>query len=1007
LWECNYRLCIGIIAIILFLGVAGTLTEALAIVPVDFSDIPITTDLTLPTKMELSPDGHSLLISEKCGDLRIVENGVLFAQPFLSIAVNCNGFDIGLLGIAFDPDYENNGYIYLYYTPDEVPLINRVSRFTTDPTNHHLGLAGSELILLNTEPTFTDSHMGGAIDFGPDGTLFIASGDNYYPHLGQDLTTRFGKILRINSDGTIPSDNPFLSTPGAYPEIWAYGLRNPFTMQITPSGTMYIGDVGQVSWEEINKVETTSPGANFGWSICEGICNTPPFIDPYHSYAHPGGGGGGLGGAATIVGPVYDASQFPVEYQNNVFFADYVQGFIKRITPTNQVIDFASGIGSPIDMEVASDGSLYYLTIFPGELHKVEYTLGNNPPTAVATANPTQGLPPLLVTFDGSGSSDLDLDPLTYSWDFGDGSPTGSGVLPTHSYTTLGAYTATLTVDDGNGGTGIDTVLINVGNPPVATINTPLAGTLYEGGTTVLFSGSATDTEDGTLLATAFEWTINFHHNTHTHPYNAYSGITAGSYDVDTENETDVDVFYRIILKVTDSDGLIDTTFVDVLPTLVNLTIDTDVAGLTIIVDETTQPTPFVTESIIGITRTLNAPLAQFLNGDTYDYVSWSDGGANMHDIVTPATDTTYTASYVLGTTADFTLTIESLNMAGDPFNGFFTTVDDGPTTTTGFTLLNFIGTGGVTYSVQTQDYNEFTFDHWEDGTTVTPRDVNLISDVTISAYYFDPNLDVTPPTVFANPLGGTFLNTVDVTLIATDDLDPNPVIHFTLDGSPATTSSPVYSIPITINTDTTVNFIAIDNSGNQSPASFFEDYVITINDTTPPTVSANPTGGVFFNEGDVLLTASDDLDPNPAIYYTTDGVTIPDNTSTLYAGPIPITVDTTLMFMSEDSAGNASPPSTEVYTITTATTVELTITTVDSLGAEITQQFVVLFQGGVIIDSGFSPHIFTVNIGESYEAGAADFGSNVFTNWEDSSTANPRPFSITTDTTFIASYTP
>jgi len=439
----------AIAIIFLSLALIPFVGSAAADVPIGFSDSLIAEGLNNPTAMEVSPDGHLILVSEKCGNLRVIEDGVLLAQPFVSIPVDCNG-ERGLIGIAFDPNYETNGYVYIFYVTQNDPVIHsRVSRVTADPANHHLALAGSEVPILDLEPQGSESHIGGAIEFGPDDKLYVSTGENNAPQLASDLTSRFGKILRINSDGTIPTDNPFLGVPGAYPEIWASGLRNPFTFQFSSTGTMHIGENGESSWEEIN---VGLAGADYGWATCEGACNTPPFVDPLYTYAHPGCTGcTNTGGASIIAGPFYEGTQFPAIYQDSYFFADYVQGFIKRLTPTNQEVDFASNLSFPVAMELAPDGSLYYLSIFPGEVHKITYDLVNGIPTAVATANPSSGLPPLSVTLDGSGSSDPDGDPLAYSWDFGDGSPAGSGVSVQHTYGSAGPYTATLTVDDGNG----------------------------------------------------------------------------------------------------------------------------------------------------------------------------------------------------------------------------------------------------------------------------------------------------------------------------------------------------------------------------------------------------------------------------------------------------------------------------------------------------------------------------------------------------------------------------
>ena len=362
----------------------------------EFVDSTFVSGLNLPVAMEFAPDGR-LFVAEKNGALRVIKNGALLATPFLTVSVNSSG-ERGLLGITFDPNFATNGYVYVYFTTSTSPH-NRVSRFTADPLNPDRAIAGSELQILNLEPlTTATNHNGGAIHFGKDGKLYVAVGDNAFPPDSQSLANRFGKILRINSDGTIPPDNPFFNTANARQEIWALGLRNPFTFAFSPSPTsnlMYINDNGQDDWEEIN---SGTSGANFGWPVCEGACSTPGFADPIYSYPHPTGQGRSITGAA-----FYEATQFPLEYRGNYFFGDYVAGFIKRLTPTGQVIDFLSNLNSPVDIDVGSDGSLYYLSIGSGSIHRVQYvSTGNNNPIAVATANPTSGGPPLAVNFNGS-----------------------------------------------------------------------------------------------------------------------------------------------------------------------------------------------------------------------------------------------------------------------------------------------------------------------------------------------------------------------------------------------------------------------------------------------------------------------------------------------------------------------------------------------------------------------------------------------------------------------------
>jgi hypothetical protein len=191
-------------------------------------------------------------------------------------------------------------------------------------------------------------------------------------------------------------------------------------------------------------------------------------------------------------------------------------------------------------------------------------------------------------------------------------------------------------------------------------VTQPAAGTLYSAGNTISYAGTATDTEDGTLPASAFTWRVDFHHDTHTHPFVPdTSGSRTGSFVIPTSGETASNVWYRIHLTVWDSGGLSATTYRDVLPRTVALTLATSPAGLSLNLDGQPVVTPSTVQGVVGIVRTLQAPSPQTVNGTTYQFVSWSDGGAQTHTVSTPAVNTTYTATYQVSTPApDFTLSL-------------------------------------------------------------------------------------------------------------------------------------------------------------------------------------------------------------------------------------------------------------------------------------------------------------------------------------------------------------
>jgi glucose/arabinose dehydrogenase len=346
-----------------------------AVVPSGFLDTTVVTGLTAPTAMAFAPDGR-LFVCEQAGAVRIIQDGVLLAAPFVSLTVDSSG-ERGLIGIAFDPDFSTNGFVYLHYTvpaAGSVAPFNRVTRFTA---SGNAAVPGSEVEIIRMGSlTGATNHNGGGLQFAPDGTLLIGVGENATASNAQSLNNLLGKLLRINSDGSIPPDNPFYGTAtGKNRAIWALGLRNPFTFAIQPeTGQVFINDVGAGTYEEI---DNGSAGANFGWPSSEGPTGTAGHTAPLYYYGH---GTGPFLGCAIAGGTFYSpsASQFPEEFLGDYFFADLCGGWInRREAGTGAVSTFATGISQPVDLDVAADGSLYYLARGPqsGRVGRIEYLL--------------------------------------------------------------------------------------------------------------------------------------------------------------------------------------------------------------------------------------------------------------------------------------------------------------------------------------------------------------------------------------------------------------------------------------------------------------------------------------------------------------------------------------------------------------------------------------------------------------------------------------------------------
>ncbi len=639
-----------------FIAALAPLALPAATVPSGFTDSTIASGLSSPTAMELLPDGR-ILVAEQGGNLRVVKNNALLATPFLTVSVNSSG-ERGLIGVTIDPNFATNGFVYVYYTTSGAPIHNRISRFTASGGNPDVS-TGTETILVDLDNlSAATNHNGGALHFGPDGKLYVAVGDNATGANAQSMSTRHGKILRYNADGTIPSDNPFFATAtGANRAIWALGLRNPFTFAFqSGTGFMYINDVGQSTWEEVNE---GLAGANYGWPTSEGFPGcTPAFTCPDYVYDHS------LGCAITG-GAFYNptTSTFPAGYAGRYFFAEYCSNWIRYIDPANPpannaATSFASGVSNPVDLRVAADGSLYYLARGAGSVGRIQYT-ANEPPSI--TQHPSNQTVPVNTTavFTVSASG---TPTLTYQWQKNlvdiPGATSATLTLNNVPLADNGAqYRCVVTNGFGFANSNPATLTVTTNTAPTATITLPAAGAHYNAGQTITYAGTGTDTEDVTIPASGFTWQVDFHHDAHTHPFIApTSGATGGSFVIPNTGETSANVWYRIHLTVRDSGSLTHSTFRDVVPNTATITLASNPTGLQLTLDGQPVTAPNAGASVVGMQRTIGAPLQQSLGGTTYQFVSWSDGGARDHTIATPASNTTVTANYAVATATNVAL---------------------------------------------------------------------------------------------------------------------------------------------------------------------------------------------------------------------------------------------------------------------------------------------------------------------------------------------------------------
>jgi glucose/arabinose dehydrogenase/PKD repeat protein len=506
---------------------------------------------------------------------------------------------------------------------------------------------------------------------------------------GEPVTLN-GAIARINPDTGAPMPgNPFASSTNTNAQrIIAYGFRNEFRFAFRPgTNELWAGDVGWNTWEEINRIPNATDGVaeNFGWpcyegnatqsgydganlTMCENLYGTGQNA-PYYTYNHSASVATGDGcptGGSSVAGIAFETdSNYPAAYDGALFFADSSRGCIWAMRKgangqpdPNNITPFVTGVNTPVQVLTGPGGDLYYIALGAGQLRRVSYPAGTNqPPTANATASPQSGTAPLTVQFNGAGSTDPEGQPLTYAWDLdGDGQYDDSTIVnPTYTYVSQASVTVGLKVTDPGGLSGTTTVPITVGNPPsnapVVTIDNPTASTLWSVGQTIPFTGRASDAQDGDLPASRLSWQLTLQHcttstNCHAHNVQSWTGVSSGSF---VAPDHEYPSFLDLTLTATDSDGNSTSKTVRLNPRTVQLTFQSNPSGAQLVVGGVQQTAPFTRTVIVGSNNSVTAPSPQNLVlGLRFKWVSWSDGGAQSHNIVAPATATTYRANFQL-----------------------------------------------------------------------------------------------------------------------------------------------------------------------------------------------------------------------------------------------------------------------------------------------------------------------------------------------------------------------
>lgn len=614
----------------------------------------------LITDLEFSPAGTIWLLDKNGGVYEFIDGRI---ESVLKLWVDSEK-ERGLLGMAFDPDFLQNGYFYLYYTTGlnsrnySGSPKNRLSRFQFSDFVRKIGAAmtqptdvlrqATEEILLDNIPADSGMHNGGGIKIGPDGKLYVPTGDGgAKPKNASDLSSLGGKILRLNLDGTAPSDNPFVGRKGARPEVWAYGLRNPWRISFDSlTGKLYASDVGGGLAEEVNFIER---GKNYGWPLTEGYlpAGVKGVTYPAYAYKH------GKKGASIIGGEVYRGTTFPKEYQGRYFFADFVTYQIQSVDlaakkpAASTIVANACGV---IDLNFGSDGALYAAvgdSPFSGHVEKIFYT-GKAKPTHVnvaAFASATSGQLPLKVDFRVDGETDTKR--FKYNWDFGDGIK-GSGTKVEHIYKAKGQYDARLAVTYKDEVIIEDTVKIFAGNrPPKAKISTVFRGQ-YIAGQKIELLGTAQDPEDGKLPNESFSWNVVLAHGSHQHPF--FTDIKGDKLSLvaPTEGESDHDVYLLATLTVIDKEGLSAVKQFELRPQKTSVTLRSNIKGVELMLDGKAVKTPYSFKNVVAFPREISAPDEVQISGREYKFVRWSNGGSREQKIVPTAKNQKFVAIYKL-----------------------------------------------------------------------------------------------------------------------------------------------------------------------------------------------------------------------------------------------------------------------------------------------------------------------------------------------------------------------
>jgi glucose/arabinose dehydrogenase len=614
-------------------------------------------DIQEAVQLAHAPDGR-IFIAERDGDVKVLQNGVVTT---VHTVTTTTAAEQGLLGITLHPQFATNGRFYIFYT-DPNATVHYLDMVTINTANQ----VTASTRVMQFDPIINGAHNGGALLF-KGGFLYVAIGESNSPEQATILDTYRGKILRLTEDGQPAPGNPYYDETNATRQkrsIWAIGMRNPWKMSVDPlSGKIFVVNVGG-DYEEINDVTSPDPAKNYnyGWdqngrSGPQQAANT---ILPVFAYAHDGWG------CAITSGVFFNppVTKWPAQYRNRFYFSDWCSEWFRSIDATNPdqggYQEFAAtGFGSILGTSVGVDGNLYYAKYGTnGSIWRIEYDTTQLPKVVNQPASQTVfAADTVRFSVNASGAQ-----PFTYQWQKNDvniaNATSNIFSIANVAQADSGHYRCIVSNSAGTDTSVEATLTVKPFDAkPVPHITKPLSSFTWSVGDPVAFSGTATDPEDGAIPVAKYHWEVRFYHednpqSLHYHPGPVIpDGIANGTFTADNLGETSPNVWLRILLTVTDSQGRTGTDSVDIQPNKVVLTADANIPGLQLVLG--TQGTaPFSKTFVVNTAFTLQAITPQVIDTGFYEFGSWSNGGAAEQNLHVPAANTTYKATYNRGANA-------------------------------------------------------------------------------------------------------------------------------------------------------------------------------------------------------------------------------------------------------------------------------------------------------------------------------------------------------------------